>query len=559
MAEKTNSAQPKAGRPSPRQALAAVLPNLTLRRVLVAEATVSAGTAMTLVVLTIIAFNVGGARLVGFALSFRYLGVGILRPIAGVVIDRLSPLAGVRTGSGLLVLGAGACLAGGAVGGVAGVSVLIAGICVQKLGHSIAKSGRRAAIAVAAESPAQASATVGLVSLVVATSGLVGPTLAAGVLVLANEVGALALGASLYGLASASMWRLPVSNERPHADVGVGTVLSGQRETLKAPTVIWTFVLAGTSSFLNAALGVFYAPLVVESLDAGSEAIGYLRSGFGTGAIIMSVLLLSAPMVEHPTRRLAAGVALFAVMIAVIEPSGRLLVALLPMLGMGAGKTLIDTAYLTHLQRALPDGLQQRVLGLGETVIFMAGAIGSLAVIPLLDVLSLAATMAITGGLGVVVAILAGLRLRRLETRTPAPLEALTLLRQTETFGLLPPIELDLLALRMQERELPKRQVLESQGDPGNSWFIIASGEMDVAVDGTHVATMGPGESFGEIALLRSCSRTATITASSQATVLELDGTVFRRALGVAEQHGFDAIVDDRLGRAAPAAFDPGG
>lgn len=355
------------------------------------------------------------------------------------------------------------------------------------------------------------------------------------------------------------MWRLPVSNERPHADGGVGTVLSGQRETIKAPTVIWTFVLAGTSSFLNAALGVFYAPLVVESLGAGSEAIGYLRSGFGTGAIIMSVLLLSAPMAEHPTRRLAAGVALFAVMIAVIEPSSQLLVALLPMLGMGAGKTLIDTAYLTHLQRALPDGLQQRVLGLGETVIFMAGAIGSLAVIPLLDVFSLAATMAITGGLGVVVAILAGLRLRRVETRTPAPLEALELLRQTETFGLLPPIELDLLALRMQEREVPMRRVLESQGDPGNSWFIIVSGEMDVVVDGTHVATMGPGESFGEIALLRACPRTATITSSSQATVLELDGTVFRRALGVAEEHSFDAIVDDRLGRAAPAAFDPGG
>ena len=57
----------------------------------------------------------------------------------------------------------------------------------------------------------------------------------------------------------------------------------------------------------------------------------------------------------------------------------------------------------------------------------------------------------------------------------------------------------------------PPAQVVVQQGDVGDRYFVIESGEVEVVGDGRVVATLGPGEGFGEIALLRRVRRTATV------------------------------------------------
>jgi len=87
------------------------------------------------------------------------------------------------------------------------------------------------------------------------------------------------------------------------------------------------------------------------------------------------------------------------------------------------------------------------------------------------------------------------------------------------------------------------------QGEPGDAYYAIAAGELDVSQDGRFLRRCRRGEGIGEIALLRAVPRTATVTAHSAATVYELDRDLFlTEVLGHAptRRHA-DRIAETRL------------
>lgn len=71
------------------------------------------------------------------------------------------------------------------------------------------------------------------------------------------------------------------------------------------------------------------------------------------------------------------------------------------------------------------------------------------------------------------------------------------------------------LANVTEDMEVAAGKVLCRQDDYGREFFVIVEGEADVSRGGTHVATLGPGEIFGEIALIEHSRRTATVTAKT--------------------------------------------
>ena len=91
-----------------------------------------------------------------------------------------------------------------------------------------------------------------------------------------------------------------------------------------------------------------------------------------------------------------------------------------------------------------------------------------------------------------------------------APIETL---QNVPLFAELDDRELEQLARQMHERRFPEGADVTSEGAGGAGFFVIAEGNADVTVGGEHRATLGPGDFFGEVALIDTGVRSASITA----------------------------------------------
>ncbi len=88
-------------------------------------------------------------------------------------------------------------------------------------------------------------------------------------------------------------------------------------------------------------------------------------------------------------------------------------------------------------------------------------------------------------------------------------------LKKVPLFSSLDDKQIDRIASSMRERRYSAGDTVTEQGAGGVGFFVVAEGEADVAVDGEHKGTVGPGQYFGEVALLTDSPRTATLTAKT--------------------------------------------
>ena len=85
------------------------------------------------------------------------------------------------------------------------------------------------------------------------------------------------------------------------------------------------------------------------------------------------------------------------------------------------------------------------------------------------------------------------------------------------------------VAAKMEERHAAPGDHLSNQGGSGYFFFVIEDGTAEVARDGQVVAKLGPDDFFGEIAILSTPRRTATVTATTPMTLLALFGADFAK------------------------------
>jgi uncharacterized protein YhbP (UPF0306 family) len=122
----------------------------------------------------------------------------------------------------------------------------------------------------------------------------------------------------------------------------------------------------------------------------------------------------------------------------------------------------------------------------------------------------------------------------------------------------LPTDEVGVITGRLQTIELAPGTVIARQGTPADKFLIVVEGEVAVTRDAEHgtetIMSLGPGEFFGEIAILTDAPRSATLTTVGHASVLTMERHEFRSV--VAQSLGttgdFDRIVRERLGGGGP-------
>jgi CRP/FNR family transcriptional regulator, cyclic AMP receptor protein len=100
-------------------------------------------------------------------------------------------------------------------------------------------------------------------------------------------------------------------------------------------------------------------------------------------------------------------------------------------------------------------------------------------------------------------------------------------LSQVQLFSTCSKRDLSRIAVLAEEIEVPAGRVLMRQGDPAREAFVIADGRAKVTIRGKGSARLGPGDCFGEMALLHSAPRSATVTAESDMRLLVLGSRQF--------------------------------
>jgi CRP/FNR family transcriptional regulator, cyclic AMP receptor protein len=88
--------------------------------------------------------------------------------------------------------------------------------------------------------------------------------------------------------------------------------------------------------------------------------------------------------------------------------------------------------------------------------------------------------------------------------------------------------ELELIARQTDEVDVPAGKVLAQQGTFGDQFFVIEEGTAEVVRDGERLGELGPGDFFGEMALLDEDRRTATVTATTPMTLIVMTRASFR-------------------------------
>lgn len=534
------------------RAFGQVFANPDLRRLQLAWAGSLIGNWSYFVALAIYAYGQGGAAAVGLVSVIRMIPAAIASPFLAGLADRyprkLVMIVTDVVRAGLMVAAALTIWQGWSA------YIVYAMVGLSTVVGTAFRPAQAALLPHLARNPAELTAANVASSTLEAVGAFVGPALGGLLLAVTNIETVFAVNAVSFiwsallvlAVRGGSAPKRDEAAERSHEHgSGIG---AGFRALFVSRDLL---VLAGLytgQTLVAGALNVLVVVSALELLDVDGSAVGYLNAALGIGGLVGGFVALVLATRGRLAADFGLGIGMFGLPLVLIGITSSVPVTFLALALVGLGNSLVDINALTIMQRAVPDEVLARVLGVLEGLLIASMGIGGLLTPVLIHFAGIRWALILTGLLLPVLALVAATTLRSIDRRTAAPVH-LELVRRIDLLGALPAATLESLAGSLIELSLPAGTEIVREGEAGDRYYVIAEGEVEVAGK-----RLGRGSGFGEIALLRDVPRTATVTAATDVKLLALEREEFVAAVTGHEPAlaTADEVIAARLG-----AFDP--
>jgi MFS family permease len=513
-------------------ALTALTSRTGLRRVLVAYCLFDFVEFFVWLIVILWAYDVDGAGLAGLAALVQLIPAAFLAPAIASVGDRIPRGTALVLAHGLV--GVTCLVTMAALRLDAPVAAVIVASTAATTAIAVVRPIHFAALPQLAASPDELVSGNSLSSVADGTFRFLGPVAAGVVVSVLGYWQGFGIAALLCLLAAALCTRLELLSAVVD-DEEVG----GLRVALEGIRTLWgdwgslalllvmtiDFVVTGTLDVLGVAyagdvlgLAATGAGLVIGSLGIGGLIGAVMGASLSRGRRLAPVIVLGG-MIEGGA---FAAVAL----VAALTPA----MVLLAMAGT-AGAIMIVSGR-TLLQRATDDRVLARVFAIQESTTLLGTAVGAILAPLAIDRFTAQGAFLPIGFACVLVALIGVAFIRQLDARAEYRPQETALLRGVPFLSVLPEYDIERLAKNARWDVVLPGAVVITQGEPGRAFYVVAEGELGVSVDGARLpSVLVPGTGFGEIALLHSVPRTATITALTAGRLLVVDASDFLAAV----------------------------
>ncbi len=516
-----------------------VMASRDLRRVELAFAGFNISEFGVWVAILVYAYNRGGTTEAGIVALIQLVPAAIVAPFAAVPGDRYRRELVLTVG--YLAQGTAMLVTGLAIVADLTPIVVYAFAAVAATTITLTRPIQGALMPSLARTPDELTAANVASGMVEAVSILTGPILA-GLLLPELGAGAVFLGAAGLLFAGAGLVagirpdarRQPAVEGRPGglASTILSEGLHGFRRLAADPSSRAVVSLLAGAWMLWGALDVLAVMLAIDLLGIGEQGAGFLSSAVGAGGLIgaaATVVLVGDGRLAIP---IAIGMVLWGLPLAVLGSVPAPLVAFGLIALAGTGRTILDVASRTLLQRVAPDEVLARVFGILEAAQMAALAVGSIAAPILVLAVGERGALVVAGLSLPLIGMFSWRRIWGSDRPALAPRRSLDLLRGVAIFAPLEAPVLERLAGALQPFEFGPEVDVIRQGEPGDFFYVIDEGTVEISIDGRFIRTEGPGEAFGEIALLLDVPRTATVRTTSPVRLLGLDRATFLASVG---------------------------
>ena len=502
-----------------------VFRNPDLRRLELAWAGSMIGTWAYGVGLVVFAYEAGGATAVGLVGFARWTAAALAAPLTGSLGDRL-PRARVMVAAdairaATLVTAAAIVFAGAPVWIVYVLSGLVA------VTGTAFRPAQAALVPSLARTPQELTAANVVASTIESAGIFIGPALGAFLLAVSSTGVVFLVTAATFVWSAALVLRItpkpaPKTSERAERQPFLAHAAGGFRAIAGDRGLRVLVGLFAAQTFVMGALSVLVVVASIEVVGLGSSGVGILNSALGVGGLLGAV----AAAVFVGRERLAVGFGLgmvlwgFPIALIGVWPSAVLAIAMLGCVGVG--NTIVDVAGMTLLQRSADDEVLARVFGVLESLIVGSIALGAAAAPLLIAGIGARGALVVTGAFLPVLIALTWRRLSAIDSAATPPLAQVELLRAISIFAPLPAPALERTASRLAPVHAAAGSEIIRAGEPGDRFYIVENGEVEIVPEGQPPSVHGSGSYFGEIALLRDVPRTATVRAGTDVDLLAL-------------------------------------